>query len=654
MDQRIVALWRQADADQSAGRFTEAEQGFRAIIGLTDGNPHPIDRLAQILRDQGRLEEAARHAADAVRAAPQELVFHNTMASIADRAGDLGLARKAYQRVLLIEPRVPAWTILGGVMHRSQDFAAAERNHGRALAIEPANPGVLLALGTAALATGDSDRAKVCFDNVLRGDPLHLIAMRNQAVLAADSGNQTDAETWLRRALVVSPGETPLLRQLGVHTLNRGDPNRAFKIHRWVVRLEPGSEESWLAMAGAGVSLSPDRASPGGLRDLTHCMVRGDVEAYRLIGPLVALLRQDKDLAEAVDRLTTRSVDELAREIAHTGWPKALNLEPLRLIMGLSVIPDPSIEIALTSIRAALLRMLAQTEPVAETSPPTLDPWVLALAEQCQINEFVFVETEQERTDLAELPVRLRNRPISRLDALVLACYGHHDMADRIDDPLVRDFRERYVETAEQERAIAADIPAITAIEDQISQSVRDQYEENPYPRWLRLPPSHPQPLRTALTRRFPSRGDDFASLSPRPDILIAGCGTGQQALSAAGRFADARILAVDLSRASLGYAERMRRSLGVTSVRFAQADILSMAGRAERFDLIEAVGVLHHMADPVAGWRALRDLLKPGGVMQIGLYSEIARQPVVRAQNLIETWDLPDGADGIGRRAGG
>jgi hypothetical protein len=45
---------------------------------------------------------------------------------------------------------------------------------------------------------------------------------------------------------------------------------------------------------------------------------------------------------------------------------------------------------------------------------------------------------------------------------------------------------------------------------------------------------------------------------------------------------------------------------------------------------------VLHHLGDPWQGWRALLTLLRPGGVMQVGLYSKLARQNVVAARALI------------------
>ena len=47
-----------------------------------------------------------------------------------------------------------------------------------------------------------------------------------------------------------------------------------------------------------------------------------------------------------------------------------------------------------------------------------------------------------------------------------------------------------------------------------------------------------------------------------QPDILIAGCGTGQQAIEAAFRYQHREILAIDLSLASLSYAMRKTKNL--------------------------------------------------------------------------------------------
>ena len=60
------------------------------------------------------------------------------------------------------------------------------------------------------------------------------------------------------------------------------------------------------------------------------------------------------------------------------------------------------------------------------------------------------------------------------------------------------------------------------------------------------------------------------------------------------------------------------------------------MGKLGRQFDIVESAGVLHHMDDPLAGWRVLTDCLKPGGLMKIGLYSELARQHIVEIRQEI------------------
>ena len=107
-------------------------------------------------------------------------------------------------------------------------------------------------------------------------------------------------------------------------------------------------------------------------------------------------------------------------------------------------------------------------------------------------------------------------------------------------------------------------------------------------------------------------------------------------------------MLAVDLSLTSLAYAKRKTRELDIGNIEYRQADILALGSIAERFDVIECSGVLHHLEDPVAGWRILCSLLRPSGVMRIGLYSEIARRHVVRAREFVASEGFAPTPDGI------
>ena len=105
------------------------------------------------------------------------------------------------------------------------------------------------------------------------------------------------------------------------------------------------------------------------------------------------------------------------------------------------------------------------------------------------------------------------------------------------------------------------------------------------------------------------------------PDILIAGCGTGQHSITTAARFKSSKVLAIDLSLSSLAYAKRKTEELAIKNIDYMQADILDLGQLNKQFDIIESVGVLHHMDNPMEGWKVLTDCLKPDGLMLIGLY---------------------------------
>ena len=114
-----------------------------------------------------------------------------------------------------------------------------------------------------------------------------------------------------------------------------------------------------------------------------------------------------------------------------------------------------------------------------------------------------------------------------------------------------------------------------------------------------------------------------------KPDVLIAGCGTGKHAISAS-RYKDAKILAIDLSLSSLAYAKRKILDLNYKNFDFLVADILEIKNLGKKFDIIECVGTLHHMEKPILGLEALLNLLKTNGFLKIGLYSKIAREPII------------------------
>ncbi|HUE62778.1 MAG TPA: class I SAM-dependent methyltransferase [Rhizomicrobium sp.] len=109
--------------------------------------------------------------------------------------------------------------------------------------------------------------------------------------------------------------------------------------------------------------------------------------------------------------------------------------------------------------------------------------------------------------------------------------------------------------------------------------------------------------------------------------ILEIGCGTGQMCLYLAR--ADRIVIGADLTRASLKLGAAAARRFGVGGVQFVETDLHRPGLRAGAFDVVFASGVLHHTPDPRQSFVQLPPLLRPGGIIVLGLYNAFARIPL-------------------------
>lgn len=285
------------------------------------------------------------------------------------------------------------------------------------------------------------------------------------------------------------------------------------------------------------------------------------------------------------------------------------------LLLKETILHDPAVEALLTKVRRHLL------VNCLDAIPNKAKKFLHALAVQCSLNEHVYSVEETEIQHLNQL----KNKVSSLLESSseeaktlieLLACY-------------------LTVDKHPKEKSISHHIDSLSDISDEISQKVGKMYEEHPYPRW------------TTFNVVPPTMGKRY-DLEPIKNALIAGCGTGQQALNCAVRHPEASVLAIDLSLASLSYAQRMAEEFHISNITFLQADILDLEKIKESFDLIECVGVLHHMQDPKNGLQLLNKKLNPNGIMNLGLYSELGRRDITAAKAFIKKMGWKATPEGI------
>jgi SAM-dependent methyltransferase len=187
-------------------------------------------------------------------------------------------------------------------------------------------------------------------------------------------------------------------------------------------------------------------------------------------------------------------------------------------------------------------------------------------------------------------------------------------------------------------------------VDDPKADVVSRQYERWRYPEpiqdleaWLRnnwqwFDPSHSHRV------FWPDR-----HYKPDLDILIAGCGTNQAAVFAFTN-RDANVLAVDVSQPSLDHHQHLKDKYGLWNLELRLLPIEELPTLGRDFDLVVSTGVLHHLADPVAGMKALAACLRPDGVIAVMLYAKYGRVGVELMESVFR--DLGLGQDDASVRA--
>jgi 2-polyprenyl-3-methyl-5-hydroxy-6-metoxy-1,4-benzoquinol methylase len=319
-----------------------------------------------------------------------------------------------------------------------------------------------------------------------------------------------------------------------------------------------------------------------------------------------------------------------------------------------TTLPSMQLELLLGYARAELLRLAQGKDRGA--ADDDIVAFACALARHCFISEYAWAQTEAESAEAGALRERLLQNlasgaAVMPLALAVVAAYIPLHALPPADALLRRDWPAAVtgllrvqLREPREEAVDRASIVTLTPVKDDVSVQVMHQYQENPYPRWTI------NPLTAFAADQARGKILPTAERQAALEILIAGCGTGSHAIQIAQVYPNARLLAVDISLTSLAYARRKTRELGLRNIEYAQADILELGTIGRSFDHIESVGVLHHLAEPTAGWRVLVSLLRPGGKMRIGLYSELARRVIIEARARIAARGYRATADDIRR----
>jgi tetratricopeptide (TPR) repeat protein/2-polyprenyl-3-methyl-5-hydroxy-6-metoxy-1,4-benzoquinol methylase len=646
----IEAYMNLGNVLKDCGKREEAVACYERVTDLNPNSTEALFNLANVLAEQSEWERATEIYGRTIKVKPDFPEAHNNLAIVLGVQGKGVEAIVHYGRALALNPNlVEARVNMGKILAEDGQLDEGIAQYQRALTRRPDFVQALHNMSIALMAKGDMDRAIAACQRALVLDPTLAEAHDNLGVMMLTLGRAREARSCFERALKARPDFVEAYNHLARAWLAERNVGRALDAlsRALTIREIPATKTLFVDCLKNVLTISnSERFRPLVLRALSEPWGRqSDIARFSS-----RLVMQSSEIGSAVTRAVAAWPTRLALDtLLRPSELKALAGDPLLLsLLESGHVPDIALERFLTSLRSAFLEVVLNSREPRQFDGDELHLYC-AVARLCFLNDYVFACTEDEVRKSEQLRHRLvarihENAPVP---ALWLVAAGTYFPLNKLVAgaslllqswlPPVASLLELQVSNAEQEQKLKGSLPQLTPIKDEVSIRVRDQYEDHPYPRWVKPAPA---PCHIAfddyLRRVLPCAA--FAPLGMREnvDVLIAGCGSGQHPIEVALRLKGARILAIDLSLASLAYAKRETLALGLENIEYAQADIGELASLGRTFDVIESAGVLHHLPDAKAGSQVLVSLLRPGGFLFLALYSDIARRDIVTARDFI------------------
>ena len=659
--------------------LTQLDQALASTLKsleLNPGNPTAHMNLGGIYRDLGQLDQALASTLKSLELKPDNPDALMNLGGIYKELTQLDQALASTLKSLELNPDNPdALMNLGGIYKDLTQLDQALASTLKSLELKPDSPGAHMNLGGIYKELAQLDQALASTLKSLELNPGNPTAHMNLGGIYRDLGQLDQALASTLKSLELKPDNPDALMNLGGIYKDLTQLDQALASTLKSLELKPDNPDALMNLGGIykdltqldqalastlkSLELKPD--SPGALNNLIRFVdelslnsanTQSLTKAYELLISLVNISHSKLTkiftqaflpiIEEAAKRDPIISADNNALTNLAEDWR-------LRKSLTLLIPPDQAIEHFLTRLRKELLVLAANQKPIRGS----LKSLTESLAMQCFLNDYVYAQSQEEE----ELVNQLIHAVSGDCDSFnkylaIVACYVPiHRLRfnqDWLEDYPTDTYESRaliesQLREPQEEENIKSTIQVDLQVTDTVSTQVQDMYEMNPYPRY-RYADFTDKSLAcniskaieyesTKINLQFP---EVLTSHHSQPKVLIAGCGTGNQVIMAS-RYKNAQITAIDLSSSSLAYANRKAKEYGMFNIDFKKMDLLDLAALNEKFDTIECSGVLHHMEDPAKGLSALSKQLKPGGYIKLGLYSEIARQDIVKARNQIK-----------------
>ena len=510
----------------------------------------------------------------------------NILGSAASQIGKQDQAILAFQKVISLNPDYPdAYFNMGLALGRQDKLDEAVEAYSKALSLNPDYPRAYFFMAYALDRQDKLDEAVEAYSKALSLKPDDADAYLYMADALRRQDKLVKAVEAFSGGLSLKPDNAEAYNNMGTILQRQDKQYEAIKAYSKALSIKPDYAQAKINMGVALNAVVFTRPNPD-LQIVINSLL-GDKTFVRPDDICLGAISLLKLEPSVIKLLKKHSSNEIGQSLP-TVISDLTKLPLLLTLMSVCPIIDRKLEACLADIRSLLLLSISQLN-----ASSLVLRFQSALALQCFTNEYIYEQTDAEINALRSLEISLKKMLANgeQPSPQAILCFASYkalykqDWSEKLSfNTTIDAVFVRQVLEPRKEAIMKSDFIALKEITNKVSLKVREQYEENPYPRWVNLCLAlNPTPLSNIIYDIYPKLLDEILVDFDAPNILIAGCGTGRHSIEAAARYKGCQILATDLSLSSLGYATRKTNELCIKNIEYKQADILDSGNLSNR-----------------------------------------------------------------------
>jgi len=208
------------------------------------------NNLGNVLKDQGKLDQALACYRRALELKPDYALAHNNLGLVLSGQGNLDGAVACYRRATELKPDfAEAHNNLGTALMHLGKLDEAVASFRRALELKPDYTEAHNNLGNAFEHQGKLDEAVACFRRALELKPDYAQVHNNLGVALQERGTLDEAVACYRRALELKPDYPEAHNNLGNALKEQGTLDKAVACYRRALELKPDYAEAHTDLA---------------------------------------------------------------------------------------------------------------------------------------------------------------------------------------------------------------------------------------------------------------------------------------------------------------------------------------------------------------------------------------------------------------------